>query len=213
MPLSLALFGALLMSTNRGRGITAPVPAAPGVGFGAEQFASLATGTYNRGALNGRGDEVPVRAITISAFQMQKTLVTQGQWRQVMAGTALANPSYFASCGDNCPVEQVSWDDVQIFLGRLNSQEPGKGYRLPTEAEWEYAARAGTTGDYNVVGQPVEALGWIGTNSGNSTHPVGQKLANAWADLATNARTAARFPCGARGLRSFVLGFRLARRG
>ncbi len=151
-----------------------------GVGFGIEQFSSVPSGSYLRGSTNGPTNEQPVRDITISAFRMQRTEVTQGQWRQVMTGTALANPSRFSPCGDSCPVEQVSWDEVEQFLSRLNQQDPGKGYRLPTESEWEYAARAGTTTDYNVPGQAVEALGWLTTNSQGRTWPVAQKLSNAF---------------------------------
>ncbi len=77
-------------------------------------------------------------------FYMQTTEVTQGQWQAVMGG----NPSDFKDCGDHCPVEQVSWDDVQEFIGELN-RKTGRTYRLPTEAEWEYACRAGTTGPFN----------------------------------------------------------------
>lgn len=154
--------------------------AALGVGFGAEQFASIPSGSYLRGRANGSFNETPVRSISISAFRMQKTEVTQGQWRQVMTGTGLTNPSQFTACGDTCPVERVSWDDVQEFLIRLGQQDPGKGYRLPTEAEWEYATRAGTTGDLNVDGQAVEALGWLVTNGQQRTWPVAQKLPNAF---------------------------------
>ena len=74
------------------------------------------------------------------SYYMQTTEVTQGQWREVMG----SNPSYFTSCGDDCPVERVSWNDVQAFITELNKRGEGT-YRLPTEAEWEYAARAGTT--------------------------------------------------------------------
>jgi formylglycine-generating enzyme required for sulfatase activity len=105
------------------------------------------------------------------AFYMQKTEVTQGQWRAVM-GTS---PSYFSDCGDTCPVERVSWDDIQGFLTALNAMDPGKNYRLPTEAEWEYAARAGTTGDYGGTGV-LDEMGWYSGNSGGQTHPVAQKL-------------------------------------
>jgi formylglycine-generating enzyme required for sulfatase activity len=79
-----------------------------------------------------------------SAFYLGRTEVTQGQWRTVM-GTA---PSHFTQCGDDCPVEQVSWYDVQTFLERLHTIEPGERFRLPTEAEWEYACRAGTVTRY-----------------------------------------------------------------
>jgi formylglycine-generating enzyme required for sulfatase activity len=80
--------------------------------------------------------------VTISKpFYMQTTTVTQGQWQKVM-GT---NPSDFKNCGDDCPVERVTWNDVQNFIKKLNLQEGTDRYRLPTEAEWEYAARAGTT--------------------------------------------------------------------
>jgi formylglycine-generating enzyme required for sulfatase activity len=74
-------------------------------------------------------------------FYMQTTEVTQGQWKAVMG----ENPSGFYKCGDDCPVENVSWGDVEIFITRFNAISNGKQYRLPTEAEWEYAARAGTT--------------------------------------------------------------------
>jgi len=153
--------------------------AALGVGFGLEQFASVPAGSFLRGTANGASNQGPQRSITISAFRMQKTEVTQGQWRQVMTGTALVNPSQFTACGDTCPVERVSWEDIQQFLTRLEQQDPGKGYRLPTEAEWEYATRAGTSGDLNVDGQTVEALGWLVTNSQLRTSPVAQKLPNA----------------------------------
>lgn len=161
--------------------ITVTGVSALGVGFGLEQFSSIPAGSYTRGATAGSADEQPVRTISISALRLQKTEVTQGQWRQVMTGTALANPSFFTACGDTCPVERVSWDDIQQFLTRLNQQDPGKGYRLPTEAEWEYAARAGTTGDYGIAGA-VCSFAWIFDNNcaQGRTWPVAQKPANAW---------------------------------
>jgi len=88
-------------------------------------------------------DEGPQRRVNIAAFELGKTEVTQGQWKAVMG----SNPSRFSECGDTCPVEQVSWDDVQQFILTLN-QKTGQRYRLPSEAEWEYAARAGSTGSY-----------------------------------------------------------------
>ena len=87
------------------------------------------------------------------------------------------NPSYFQKAGPDAPVEQVSWDDVQAFIRKLNTLETDRRYRLPSEAEWEYACRAGTKEDpYG----PAEAIGWVKENSGGSTHPVGQKKPNAF---------------------------------
>ncbi len=86
----------------------------------------------------------PHRVRLTTPLYFARTEVTEGAWRKVM-GTS---PSHFASCGDDCPVEQVSWFDVQEFLRRLNGAEPGERFRLPTEAEWEYACRAGTTTRY-----------------------------------------------------------------
>jgi len=79
------------------------------------------------------------------SFYLQTTEVTQGQWKAVMG----SNPSYFSNCGDNCPVEKVSWNDCQSFIATLNQLEGTTKYRLPTEAEWEYACRAGTTTPFN----------------------------------------------------------------
>ncbi|MEW6080004.1 MAG: SUMF1/EgtB/PvdO family nonheme iron enzyme [Thermodesulfobacteriota bacterium] len=87
------------------------------------------------------GDEVQHPVILTRGFYLQTTEVTQGQWKKIMND----NPAFFKECGDNCPVEQVSWNDVRGFISRLN-KKTGRIYRLPTEAEWEYACRAGTTG-------------------------------------------------------------------
>lgn len=87
-------------------------------------------------------NEMPKHKVTITAgFWMGKYEVTQGQWQAVMGD----NPSKFTDCGANCPVEQVSWDDIQVFTRRLNAKNDGFEYSLPSEAQWEYAARAGTT--------------------------------------------------------------------
>ncbi len=139
-------------------------------------FSLIPAGTFQMGSTNGNGDEQPVHSVTISRpFYLQKTEVTQAQWQAVMG----SNPSYFAACGPTCPVEQVSWDDVQLFISTLNERSPGITYRLPTEAEWEYAARATTTTDYggnNVLSE----MGWYGGNSQSRTWPVAQKVPNAW---------------------------------
>jgi formylglycine-generating enzyme required for sulfatase activity len=100
------------------------------------------------------------------------TEVTQGQWRAVMGD----NPSHFQN-GKNYPVESVSWNDVQAFLEKLNTMDPGKNYRLPTEAEWEYACRAGTTGEQ--YGE-LDDIAWYWKNSEDQTHPVAKMQSNAW---------------------------------
>jgi len=149
-----------------------------GIGFGDEQFALIPAGTYQMGDLtgNGQADQRPVHTVNFTqSFYMQRTEVTQAQWQAVMG----SNPSNFSSCGDTCPVEEVSWEDTQTFLATLNAHDPGKNYRLPTEAEWEYAARAGTTADYGGTGV-LDEMGWYASNSNSMTHPVAQKQANAW---------------------------------
>ena len=120
-------------------------------------------------------DELQHEVRISEGFWMKKYEVTQGEWGLVMG----ANPSRLSNCGPRCPVEQVSWFDTEEFMQRLNGRESGKGYRyrLPTEAEWEYAARAGTTGArYGELG----SIAWHWVNSGSETHPVGQKRANPW---------------------------------
>jgi formylglycine-generating enzyme required for sulfatase activity len=104
-------------------------------------------------------------------FELGKYELTQAQWEAVMG----ANPSEMRD--PELPVETVSWEDVQAFFGRLNTLDDGYRYRLPTEAEWEYAARAGTN-DPSVAN--LDAVGWSRDNSDKRTHPVGQKLPNAW---------------------------------
>ena len=138
-----------------------------------DEFVKIRPGEFDMGSdKGGASDEKPVRRVRISKpFQMGKYEVTQEQWEAVMGD----NPSGFE--GARRPVENVSWGDVQEFIGKLNQRNDGFEYRLPTEAEWEYAARAGTTGDY--AGN-LDEMGWYGANSGNETHPVGEKKPNAW---------------------------------
>jgi formylglycine-generating enzyme required for sulfatase activity len=109
---------------------------------------------------------------------MQTTEITQKQWRKIMGN----NPSLFKDCGDDCPVENISWGDVQEFIRRLNQAEGVKTYRLPTEAEWEFACRAGSAMKFS-FGDNEDDLGnyaWYDKNSGRRTHPVAQKKPNAW---------------------------------
>jgi formylglycine-generating enzyme required for sulfatase activity len=119
--------------------------------------------------------EQPIHTVTIARhFAIGKFEVTQGQWQRLMGN----NPSHFAGCGDDCPVEQVSWDDAKAFIQRLN-EKTGKIYRLPSESEWEYACRAGNTSTY-CGGDNPDAVGWADSPLSGRTHPVGAKQANAW---------------------------------
>ena len=135
------------------------------------------------------------------AFAVKATEVTQAEWQAVMG----SNPSGFVDCGGDCPVENVNWNDAVDYCNALSAQQglapcydaarsfsgfACEGYRLPTEAEWEYAARAGTqtalsTGDIahpecRPLDPNLDAAGWYCGNSGETTHPVGAKQANAW---------------------------------
>ena len=118
--------------------------------------------------------ERPAHTVTIRRdFWMGQYPVTQGQWQAVMG----RNPAQHQAAGPVAPVEQVNWNDVQAFLAAVNAAQSRWTVRLPTEAEWEYAARAGSSVDpYG----PLDRIAWYGGNSGNTTHPVGQKKPNAF---------------------------------
>jgi formylglycine-generating enzyme required for sulfatase activity len=117
--------------------------------------------------------ERPAHQVTLDAFKIAKYPVTQKQWMAMMD----ENPSHFK--GDNLPVTNVSWHDTQIFISRLN-EETGKNYRLPTEAEWEYACRGGrSSAQYKYSGSNnLNSVGWYIFNSEGKTHPVGRKAGN-----------------------------------
>ena len=131
-------------------------------------------GTFQMGSSSGESDEKPVHSVTLSAFNIGKYEVTQAQWKAVMGN----NPSSFSGC-ENCPVENVSWYDVQDFIRKLNAQT-GKNYRLPTEAEWEYAAKGGEKSrGYTFSGSnDLGSVAWHYINSGSKTHAVGGKQAS-----------------------------------
>lgn len=123
-------------------------------------------------------DDRGYRVTVTKGFYIQTTEVTQGQWEAVTGN----NPSVFKNCGDDCPVENVSWNDVQVFIQRLNQMEGTDKYRLPLEAEWEYACRAGSTTSF-CYGNDEAMLGeyaWYDNNCREQTHPVGRKKPNAW---------------------------------
>jgi formylglycine-generating enzyme required for sulfatase activity len=132
-------------------------------------------GTFQMGS-NEHDSKKPIHSVTLADFEIGKYPVTQKLWMDIMG----QNPSYYE--GEDLPVENVSWKDVKDFLQKLNARFPGMDYRLPTEAEWEYAARGGEKGakdkyDY-AGGNELDELGWYSINSGGETHPVGRKKPN-----------------------------------
>ena len=147
-------------------------------------FVKIAPGEFQMGCSAGdshcTSDEPVAHPVLITVpFELGKYEVTQAQWQAVMG----SNPSTIKS-GDR-PVETVSKNDVEDFLAKLNALNDGYKYRLPTEAEWEYAARAGQQGT-----PPLDEVAWYADNSGDETHPVGQKKPNAWGlyDMLGNVR-------------------------
>lgn len=135
-------------------------------------------GCYRMGDTFGHGaeNERPVHEVCVKDFYLGKYPITQMEWTGQMG----RNPSAHATCGINCPVENVSWNDIQEFLRKLNLRTR-KQYRLPTEAEWEYAARSGGKSEEWAGTSSAEELGnyaWFIENSGFESHPVGQKKPN-----------------------------------
>ena len=160
-----------------------PAPAAPKrhINSLGMEFVLVPAGSFLMGGNKlfetAEKDEMPQHRVTISKpFYLGIHEVTQAQWVAVMG----ENPSKFK--GRQRPVEQVSWDEVQKFIGKLNAQEGHKRYRLPSEAEWEYAARAGTGGTY-FFGDDEDELGlyaWYEDNAAGKTHHVAGKKPNPW---------------------------------
>lgn len=146
-----------------------------GVSF---KMVAVEGGTFTMGATSEQGsdaysDESPTHSVTLSDFAIGETEVTKELWKAVMG----SNPSYFS--GTNLPVEKVSWNDCQTFISKLNNLT-GKNFRLPTEAEWEYAARGGNKSKgYKYAGShTLGDVAWYYGNSSGMTHPVKQKLPN-----------------------------------
>jgi formylglycine-generating enzyme required for sulfatase activity/streptogramin lyase len=154
------------------------VPAMPRL-----RFAPVPAGEFVMGAGGSWVDEVPAHPVRISrAFEMATTEATQAQWLAVMG----KNPTDFENLGDDRPMQKVSWDDAQEFLERLGRLDPAHHYRLPTEAEWEYAARAGAPEPCPSID---ETMGWFGAELFDQVHPVAHKTPNAWGlyDMVGNA--------------------------
>ena len=156
------------------------VAIAPGefvMGCASDNLPSLPDGTWSPCPNAAK----PAHHVRITRpFEIGKYEVTQAQWEDV-EGT---NPSHFQ--GPDLPVEQITWDEVHEFLARLNARNDGYRYRLPAEAEWEYCARAGSTGQFG--GSPLQDTAWYGADRGQApvtetsggTHPVGTKAPNTW---------------------------------
>ncbi len=151
------------------------------------EFVYIEPGTFTMGSPSdeaGREDDEILHEVTLTqGFYMQTTEVSQGEWNAVMD----YNPAYFENCGGDCPVERVTWNDALDFIDELNAAAEGT-YRLPTEAEWEYAARAGSTaafasGSITETGcgldPSLDAAGWYCYNA-DETHPAAIKKPNAW---------------------------------
>ncbi len=145
-------------------------------------FRLIPAGSFVMGSPPGEAGrqetEGPQHQVTIDKpFFMQTTEITQWQWKTVMG----KNPSKFEDCGDMCPVENVSWNDALAFVAKLNAKGEGI-YRLPTEAEWEYAARAGTTTAYSFGENPddLERYAWFHDNTRYAPYRVARKRPNPW---------------------------------
>ncbi|MEM8900622.1 MAG: SUMF1/EgtB/PvdO family nonheme iron enzyme [Bacteroidota bacterium] len=155
------------------------------------EMITIEGGTFMMGSKDGYDSEKPIHEVSLSTFQLAKTPITQQQWEQVMGN----NPSSFTGCSD-CPVESVSWNDTQEFLQKL-SQQTGQSFHLPTEAQWEFAARGGnlSKGYSYAGGNDPNEVAWYWKNSGDKkldgewksslleknnckTPPVGQKKPN-----------------------------------
>lgn len=138
------------------------------------EFVLVEGGCFQMGDTFGDGDasEKPVHEVWVDGFYMGKYAVTQGQWQKITG----SNLSRFRQ-GEDYPVEVVSWHEAQAFIAKLNALT-GKKYRLPTEAEWEYAARSGGRKEKYSGGNDVDAVAWYEANSGGKTNPVGAKSAN-----------------------------------
>ncbi len=139
----------------------------------------IPAGTFTMGSAtseSGRFDDETQHSVTLTkGCWLMEHEVTQGEWQSVMG----SNPSNFKACGPTCPVEQVSWDDAVAFAQKASARD-GVEYTLPTEAEWEYAARGGLMGELYAGSDEATSVGWIDANSGNITHTVCGKARNGY---------------------------------
>lgn len=146
------------------------------------EFVSIAGGTFEMGSQeneSGRNADESLHSVTVADFELMTTEVTQGMWEEIM-GENPASSAY--GLGEDYPVYHVSWDQCQEFITSLNEIDPLHEYRLPTEAEWEYACRAGSDTRFfwgsNDQQSEIDRFCWFLSNSDNSTNPVGTKEPN-----------------------------------
>jgi formylglycine-generating enzyme required for sulfatase activity len=168
----LVLLASLILATSSvfAAGYTEPVTGM--------EFILVKGGCYQMGDVFGGGqpEEKPFHQVCLDDFYIGKFAVTQAQYHKIMGN----NPSVFKETGSNYPVENVTWDDAHAFALRL-AEKTGKKFHLPSEAEWEYAARSGGKNEKWPGTSDPKQLGdfaWLQSNSGNKTHPVGTKLPN-----------------------------------
>ena len=140
-------------------------------------FVLISPGAFVMGSEKGKEDQKPLAKVTLTKpFYLGKFEVTQEQWQSIMH----TNPSNWK--GTNLPAERISWDDCQIFAAKLGEKVPGYRFSLPTEAQWEYACRAGTTTEYSCGDTDTNLLdfAWFVPAANRTTHPVGEKKPNPW---------------------------------
>jgi formylglycine-generating enzyme required for sulfatase activity len=185
-----ALFALILVASAGCQKVESPEQPAFKTKGGVEMVL-IPAGSFQMGSRHGNKEEGPVRTVTVDAFLMDRYEVTQAEYERQQ----LPNPSHFK--GPTLPAEQVTWVQAAVYCN-ARSKEDGlepcynedtakcnfeaNGYRLPTEAEWEYACRAGSDGDYAFTGDPrkLGEYAWFADNADKKTHPVGEKKPNAW---------------------------------
>ncbi len=142
-------------------------------------FIAVEGGTFQMGSTDGNDDEQPVHSVTLNDYYIGETEVTQALWLAVMGSWPGSSPSSMYGVGDDFPAYYVSWEDCRNFIMKLNSIT-GLKFRLPTEAEWEFAARGGNAGKGNIYSGSniIDDVAWYSDNSENKTHVVKTKLPN-----------------------------------
>ncbi|MDR0972310.1 MAG: formylglycine-generating enzyme family protein [Bacteroidales bacterium] len=176
--IAISIVGSYGCSEEETTNETTNIPNTPVINPAEPEMVEVEGGAFMMGCTEEQGacgsDQVPVHLVNISTFKISKYEITQKQWNLIMD----TNPSKNLS-GDNYPVEMVTYMEAQEFCARL-SEETGKQYRLPTEAEWEYAARGGNKSQgYRYSGSGnLDSVAWYNDNGNNQTHPVGEKFPN-----------------------------------